>query len=116
MVKSSFARLSPLAKGRIVGLREAGTKRADIVKIVKKKDGRSPSLQSVDDVLRRFGEDPEWDGLEERTAGGRPRQLTSQQVAKILQILLKDVGKHRVSSTYVKRKLPELRHILDKTI
>jgi len=35
---SSFARLSPLAKGRIIGLREAGVKRPEIRKRVKKKD------------------------------------------------------------------------------
>ena len=37
MVKASFARLSPLAKGRIVGMRQAGMKREDIRKKVRKK-------------------------------------------------------------------------------
>ena len=60
--KPSFARLTPLAKGRIVGLREVGTERKNIVQRVKKKDGKSPSLQAVDNVLQRFKEDPEWDG------------------------------------------------------
>ena len=112
----SFARLSPLATCRIIGLREAGAERDDIRKQVKKKDGTSPSLRAVDDVLERFKEDPEWDGLEERTAGGRPRHLTSEQEAKIQKILLRDVGKHVVSATYVKRLLKEIRHIPDKTI
>ena len=61
----SLARLSPLAKGRIVGLREAGTERDDSVKQVRKKDGKSPLLKAVDKVLQRFEEDPEWDGLED---------------------------------------------------
>jgi len=56
--KPSFARLSPLAKGRIVGLREAGTERDGIVKQVQKKDGKSPSLKAVDNVLQRFKEVP----------------------------------------------------------
>jgi len=47
----SFARLSPLAKGRIVGLREAGTGRANIRRKVKKKDGKMPSLTAVDNVI-----------------------------------------------------------------
>ena len=112
----SYARLSPLAKGRIVGLREADTPRDDILKLVRKKDGKAPSLHTVDAVLERFRADPEWDGLEERTAGGRPQDLTSKQTAKIKQILLNDVGKHVVSATHVKRNLTELRHIPDRTI
>ena len=100
----SFARLSPLAKGRIVGLREAGLERRDIVKLVKKKDGKKPSLYTVDAVLDRYRKNPDWDGLEHRTAGGRPPDLAPKQADKIRQILLRDVGKHVVSATYVKRK------------
>ncbi len=61
----SFVRLNTLAKGRIIGLREAGTKRGDIALQVKKKDGSAPSLNTVDSVLDRFEEDPEWDGVED---------------------------------------------------
>ena len=78
----SYARLSPLAKGRIVGLREADTPRDDILKLVRKKDGKAPSLHTVDAVLERFRADPEWDGLEERTAGGRPQDLTPKPYAE----------------------------------
>ena len=99
-----------------MGLREADTPRDDILKLVRKKDGKAPSLHTVDAVLERFRADPEWDGLEERTAGGRPQDLTSKQTAKIKQILLNDVGKHVVSATHVKRNLTELRHIPDRTI
>ena len=74
MKQPSFARLSPLAKGRIIGLREAGTERSDIVKQVKKKDGSAPCLRTVDTVLGRFEEDPEWDGVEDRTAGGHTQR------------------------------------------
>ena len=111
MTKASFARLSPLAKGRIVGMREAGMKRAAIRKKVKKKDGKRPCLRAVDAVLKKFEEDPEWDGCEKRTAGGRPRDLTQQQEEEILDILLRDVGKKVVSATSVKRSLPHLRRV-----
>ena len=76
--KPLFARLSPLAKGRIVGLREACAERGDIVTQVKKSDGKPPCLKTVDTVLQRFKADPEWDGLEERTAGGRPRNSRAE--------------------------------------
>lgn len=114
--KISYARLSPLAKGRIIGMREKGAKREDIRTEVKKTDGSSPSLLTVDLVLDRFKKDPEWDGCEKRTAGGRPRDVTEEQLAEIHKILLRDVGKHLVSASYVKRLLKKLRHIPDKTI
>ena len=79
MKKSSFARLSPLAKGRIIGMREVGTERKAIVKQVKKKDGKFPFIKAVDNVLDRFKEQPDWEGLEERHAGGRPRDVTPKQ-------------------------------------
>ena len=113
--KPSYARLIPLAKGRMVGLREAGMERKEIAKRVKKKDGSTPALLAVDGILQRFKEDPKWDGLEQRTAGGRPLDLTPHQVAKIKNILLKDVGKHVVSATHVKRNLKELRRIPYRT-
>ena len=97
----SYARLSPLAKGRIVGLREAGTRRDDIAKIVKKKNDSSPSLITADTVLQQFEADPQWSGVEDRTAGGRPQDGTTVQAAKIKKILLRDVGKFVVSATHL---------------
>ena len=57
-------------------------KREDIRKKVRKKDGKRPCLRAVDGVLKKFEEDPQWDGCEERTEGGRPRDLTQQQEKK----------------------------------
>ena len=81
------------------------------IKKVRKKDGKRPCLQAVDGVLKKFEEDPQWDGCEERTEGGRPRDLTQQQEKKIHDILLKDVGRKVVSATSVKRSLPQLRDV-----
>ena len=114
--KPSFARLSPLAKGRIIGMREAGFKRGVIAKKVKKKDGRATTIRTVDTILQRFSEDPDWDGVEHREAGGRPRLLTLKQEAKILQVLLRDVGRQVVSASHVKRNLPELRRVSDRLV
>ena len=97
-------------------MREEGAERGDIAMRMRKTDGSSPSLRTVDNVLDRFEKDPEWDGCEERTAGGRPRDLTEEQLAKIHTILLRDVGKHVVSASYVKRLLKELRNVPDRTI
>ena len=68
-MKLSFARLSPLAKGRIVGMREKGAERAEIMQRVKKQDGKSPSLKTVVLILQRFDDDPDWDGVEDWSFG-----------------------------------------------
>ena len=48
--RPSFARLSPLAKGRIIGMRQQGAERTEIRKLVRKKDGTKPSLTGIDNV------------------------------------------------------------------
>ena len=116
IAKPPYARLTPLAKGRIIGLREKGAARRGIATTVRKKDGSRSSIKTVDNVLTRFAQDPEWDGCEERTAGGRPRVITPEQEAQIRGILLKDVGKYVVSASHVKRALKELRKLPDRTI
>ena len=51
--KTSFARLSPLAKGRIIGMRQAGMKRDAIRKKVKKKEFCRPSRPGLSQVITR---------------------------------------------------------------
>ena len=112
----SYARLTPLAKGRIIGLREKGAGRKEIASKVLKKDGSQSSLKTIDNVLSRFADDPEWDGCEDRTAGGRPRVLTAQQEARIKDILRKDVGRYVVSAARVNRFLKDLCGVPGRTI
>ena len=97
-------------------MRETGAERAEIAGVVKKKDGASPSVQTVDGILQRFKDEPDLDGTEDRTAGGRPRDVAAEQLESIRKILLRDVGKHVVSATHVKRILRQLRHVPDRTI
>ena len=82
----SFARLSIIAKGRIIGLREKGTPREEIRDRVRKTDGAMPSLQAIDDVYGHFLNDPEWQGESSR-AGGRPRDLSEKQEQEILDVM-----------------------------
>ena len=76
-LKRSFSRLDPFVRGQIVGMRAAGAKREDIVKKVKKKDGRSPTIRAVDAVLAKHACDPQWHGGDS-SAGGRPRPLCAR--------------------------------------
>lgn len=68
-LKRSFSRLDPFVRGQIVGMRAAGAKREDIVKKVKKKDGRSPTIRAVDAVLAKHACDPQWHGGDSSAAG-----------------------------------------------
>ena len=69
------ARMDAFARGEIVGLRKAGTPRGEIRKLVKKKDGKRPSLRTVDNVLLKKKAKPSWRGGDS-SAGGRPPALS----------------------------------------
>ena len=114
--KVTYARLSPLAKGRLIGLYESGLKRSDVLEQVHKKDGTSAGVRTLSRIVKRFQDDPEWDGVEHRDAGGRPRDVTEAQEKKILKILVRDVGKCVVSANYVRKLLPEIRHVRERTV
>ena len=89
---TTFARLTPAARNRIIGMRLAGAERQRIRDTIRKSDGSSPCLQAVDAVLAHHQADPVWDGSNS-VAGGRPRSLEPKMEKVILRILQRDVGK-----------------------
>ena len=111
----SYARLTPAVRNRIIGMKLVGAGRQQILGKTHKKDGASPSLKAVDDILAHFAEDPEWDGGDS-CAGGRPRLITPQQEKSIEKILERDVGKFVVTARYVKKKLPALRKVREEVV
>ena len=108
---ASVARLSVLAKGRTIGLREAGAARDEVVRNVLKSDGPSPTLKTIVEIYARYLADPEWDGEASR-ASDRPRQLTEADEQKVLQVLVRDAGKVKVIARHVKKCFPHMRHCL----
>jgi hypothetical protein len=56
--KPTFARLTPAARNRIIGMRLAGAERQRIRDTIRKSDGSSPCLQAVDAVLAHYQADP----------------------------------------------------------
>ena len=113
--KMTFARLSPAARNRIIGMRIAGAPRDTIRKTIRKSDGSTASLRAIDGVWDKFQQTPDWEGTDS-AAGGRPRALSLKQEQAVLKILIVDVGKFVVSARYVKKKLPELRSFHNRTI
>ena len=112
---ASMARLDPFTRGTIVGLRAAGVTRDDIVQRVKKKDGKRPTLRAVDSVLARHREEPAWRGEDSR-AGGRPSLLTAKERKLLLNLVLAERGKAKVTVPYCRRRLPFLRKVSENTV
>ena len=67
----TFARLDSFTRGQIHGLRQGEMSREEIRNKVTKKDGKRPTLRTIDNVLGKMRNNPEWRGEDSR-AGGRP--------------------------------------------
>ena len=92
----SVARMDPFTRGTICGLRAAGVARPEIVRRVRKKDGKRPSIRAVDAVLARHRVEPAWRGEDPR-AGGRPPVLTAQERKLLLKLVFAERGKAKVT-------------------
>ena len=106
----SAARLDAFARGAICALRAAGAKREDITRRVRKKDGKGPTIRSVDAVLAKHRADLHWRGKDAR-AGGRPRLLTAGERQQLLEFVFEERGEAKVAVPYCRRRLPFLRKV-----
>ena len=111
----SAARLDPFTRGTICGMRAAGATRPDIVRRVRKKDGKRPTLRAVDAVLARHREDPAWTGEDSR-AGGRPPVLTALERKLLVKLVFTQRGKAKVTVLNCRRRLPFLRKVSVETV
>ena len=113
--KMTFARFTPAARNRTIGIRLAGAERENIRNTILKSDGQKGNLRAIDQVLSNYEQDPDYDA-NNISSGGRPRSLTVEQEHAVLKVLMRDVGKFVVTARYVKKKLLGMRLIPDKTI
>ena len=107
---TSFARFSPFARGRIVGMAEAGAPRKSIRDTVRKKDGKKTNLRAIDGVLAHARKDSAWNGGDSR-GGGRPQELAASEVLKLRKLMQDEVGLAKVTVSYCKKRLPFLRRL-----
>ena len=108
MVKS-LARFTPFQRGPIIGQAEAGAPRRSIQKQCVKKDGTRSNMRAIDAIIAH-GQDSEYEG-EDSSGGGRPRELTKQEEAKLKQLIFAEVGLARVTIQYCKKRLLFLRRL-----
>ena len=99
----SMARLDAFARGAVCALRAEGMRREDIVKKVRKKDGKRPSLQAVDTVLAKHHADLATRDGDSR-AGGRPLLLTPKQREELLKLVFAERGKAKITVPYCRRR------------
>ena len=115
MPKSSFARFSSFARGRIVGRAEEGASTQKIRKTVLKQDGRRGSLRAIEAVVAKARADPKWQG-ENSSAGGRPPELSLAEVAKLKKLLHAEVGLAKVTIPYCRKRLPFLKRVTEECV
>ena len=89
---------------------------AAIARILVKPDGESKwSLNAVKRVIDRLRCEPSWRG--ERTEGsGAPRKTSNKQDKNVVEYVLAERGRQKVTTSRVKRRFPELREISNDTI
>ena len=110
----SYARLDVFARGAIWGMSVAGAQQDHIIDVVRKKDGTSPSLRAVTDILARKRDHPEWRG--EDTHNGRPKLLTHAQRDQLVGLVFAERGKAKVTVKFCKKRLPFLRDVGRHTV
>ena len=73
------------------------------------KDGKCASMRCIDAVIAP-GKEPDYQG-QDSSAGGRPRELTKAEEAKLKDLIFAEVGLARVTIAYCKKRLIFLRRL-----
>ena len=110
-----YGRLDAFTRGQIFGLRQGGAGRLEITRLVKKKDGKHPTVRTVDNILSKKEDDPSWHGEDSR-AGGRPAALSKSDVGAVTRLVFRERGKAVVTAPYCMKRLPFLRKVTKQTV
>ena len=110
----SFARYV-FARGKIVGMAEAGARRVDIAKQVLNTDGQPGHLRAVDAILAHARADPACAGTNS-SAGGRRRELSPSEETQLQRFLEAEVGVSRVTIPFCRKRLPFLRRLSEESV
>ena len=103
------------ARGRIIGLAEAGAKPNLITKKVAKTNRKHAKPDAVRKTIRKWKGMKGWRG--ERAEGsGRPQILTDKQKDKIADLVFEHRGSEVVTIGFLKNRLPSLRVVSDMPV
>ena len=113
---TSFARLSPFEVGQIKAHMYHGLGAAAISRIVVKADGKShPSEHGVKDVMDKLAKKPGWRG-EREPGSGRLRATTPALDKRMVRLVFKHRGSHKVTVDFIKKRIPAARKFSDDLV
>ncbi len=115
LAMGKYARLTPFARGQMVGLDKAGVPVPRIRKLVLKKDGKRPSERSVFGVLAKAAAEPDWDG-KDSSAGGRPPALSEATKKALVDLVVEERGSYVVTAPFCQKRIPALRKVSPDTV
>jgi hypothetical protein len=99
-----MAQLGPFEVGQIKAHLHDGLSGADIVRILKKPDGKTAwSRQSIYTAIDKLGEEPSWRG-EREVGSGPPRKTDKAQDKALVKYVLKNRGKEKVTIAVLQRE------------
>ena len=121
MVRASSAHVSEFMAGVAYGMHVAGSALRDIATEVKKNDGTSPTHQGVQGIINRAVKTAKNKRSSQklsvkRDGRGAPRVTTKAQDKKIVNMVFKHRGRAYVTVAFIKKALPEIRQIADRTL
>ena len=92
-----YGRFGAFIRGQVLGLRQGGAGRLEITRLVKKKDGKHPTVRTADNILSKNEDEPSWRGEDSR-AGGRPAALSKSEVGALTRLVFREPGKAVVTT------------------
>ena len=116
--RTSYARLTPYAKGIIFGMFLAGSGLQEIADAVVKGDGSHPCQQTVAATVARCRAEggTRWSGEVESTNRGAPRVTTAALDRKIRKVVFQHRGKAKVTVDFLRKKILSLRRVSRRTV
>ena len=115
MGKTSYARLTPFARGKVVGMSLAGARHSKIRNTVRKTDGNRAGHRAIKAIVAHARDDPNYEG-ENSSAGGRPQELSPEEVCQLKQLVQEEVGIAVVTAKYCQKRLRFLRRISEEGV
>ena len=113
---SGSYQLSPFEVGQVKAHMEHDLGSTTIARHIKKADGKSFFEESaIRKCMKKLKENPGWRG-EREEGSGAPRKTTTKQDKQIIQWVMDERGKQKVSVSRLKKQFPVLRCVSDSLV
>ena len=107
--------LTPFEYGQVKAHLEHGCTATEIQSMVLKPDGNEFGLTAIKGAIAKITADPFYRG-ERKPGSGAPRKTTKKTDNQIVKATLENRGKAIVSATFLRKQIPELKHMSDQLV